>query len=237
MKAKTLAQAVGASSYPGRSIIIGKSKDGRRALLIYFIMGRSVNSRNRIFVQEGDGIRTEAFDPSAMKDPSLVIYAPVRALGNRIIVTNGDQTDTIYEYLQNGKSFCEALRTRQFEPDAPHYTPRISALCAFENGGFALEMSALKCSDQRGEGNARFFWEYDALEAGCGYFIHTYQGDGNPLPSFEGEPEHVTLPDSAQEAAQEVWNALDAENKVSLWVQSVCLRTGERETVIINKNK
>lgn len=234
---KTLSQAASATVYPGRGIIVGKSEDGKSAVLAYFIMGRSSNSRNRVFVEDGEGIRTQAFDPSAMKDPSLVIYAPVRALENRIIVTNGDQTDTIFNFLLAGKGFADALRTRCFEPDAPNYTPRISALVAFENGDFSLDMSILKCTDAQGRGNARYFWEYDALLPGVGYFIHTYKDDGNPIPSFEGEPEPVRIKNTARETADEIWSALNESNRVSLWVQTVCLETLKKQTVIINKNR
>ncbi len=238
MNQMTIAQAVGATSYPGRGILAGKSADGKKAVLAYFIMGRSANSRNRVFVEDGEGIRTQAFDPAAMKDPSLVIYAPVRVLGNKTIFTNGDQTDTVYDYLAEGKTFVEALRTRCFEPDAPNYTPRISAMVTLADGDFSLDMSELKCADGKGETNLRCFWEYDKLQPGTGYFLHTYQGDGNPIPSFEGEPEKVTVEcGCAQCTADVIWNALNEDNKVSLWVQTIDLATGEKQTVIVNKNQ
>jgi len=237
MEKQTLRAAAGATTYPGRGIVAGKSADGKKAVFAYFIMGRSVNSRNRVFVEDGDGIRTEAFDPSAMADPSLIIYAPVRVLGNTTIFTNGNQTDTIYDFLKEGKTAEAALRTREFEPDAPNFTPRISAVAVVENGDVCLQLSVLKCADGHGEICARNFFEYESVKPGCGYFIHTYKCDGNPIPSFEGEPEEVILPDSAQETADMLWGALNEDNKVSLWVRTVDLTTGETESLILNKNQ
>ena len=238
MKTQTIAQAVGATSYPGRGILAGKTPDGTRLFLAYFIMGRSVNSRNRVFVEDGEGLRTRAFDPSKLSDPSLIINAPVRVLKNRVIVTNGDQTDTIYDGLQAGGTFVSALKTRTFEPDAPNFTPRISAMATLENGDFSLEMSVLKAADAEGKAALRCFYAYDGVENGQAYFIHTYQGDGNPLPSFEGEPERVELPEGCVNCLTEaVWNALNAENRVSLWTRTIDLRTGETRTRIVNANE
>ena len=238
MKTQTIAQAVGATSYPGRGILAGKTPDGTRLFLAYFIMGRSVNSRNRVFVEDGEGLRTRAFDPSKLSDPSLIIYAPVRVLKNRVIVTNGDQTDTIYDGLQAGGTFVSALKTRTFEPDAPNFTPRISAMATLESGDFSLEMSVLKAADAEGKAALRCFYAYDGVENGQAYFIHTYQGDGNPLPSFEGEPERVELPEGCVNCLTEaVWNALNAENRVSLWTRTIDLRTGETRTRIVNANE
>lgn len=235
---QTAAQAVGATTYPGRGIIVGKSADGKRAVMAYFIMGRSVNSRNRVFVNETGGIRTEAFDPSKMQDPSLIIYWPVREIDNKIIVTNGDQTDTIYEYVGRGATFAEALRTREFEPDAPNFTPRVSAMATFENGGFSLDMAILRSGDAQGSCCHRVFWEFEKVEAGKGCFLHTYLKDGSPIPSFTGDPETVALDDgSAEDIANALWNGLNADNKVSLWVLTRDLTTGEQHTTIINANK
>ena len=232
-----MAQAVGATTYPGRGIIIGKSRDGQRAVLAYCIMGRSENSRNRVFVADQGGIRTEAFDPSKMVDPSLIIYWPVRETDNRVIVTNGDQTDTVYDFIRNGASFVEALRTRTFEPDAPNFTPRVSAMATFEDGDFRLDMSILRAGDAEGSCCHRVFWEYERVAAGTGYFLHTYRADGNPIPSFTGDPETVSVDDGdAQAIADALWNSLNADNRVSLWVMTRDLATGERESVIINRN-
>ena len=237
MEMKELKRAVGASSYPGRGILIGKSADARRAFLAYFIMGRSVNSRNRVFVEEGAGIRTEAFDPSRMADPSLIIYAPVRVTGEKTIVTNGDQTDTIYNDILAGGDFHRACTTRSFEPDAPNFTPRISAMLEREGADFRLQMSVLRCCDPETGAALRSFFEYDRVKAGCGYFIHTYAQDGDPIPSFTGEPESVMLENDFEAFSEAIWNNLDAENKVSLWTRSIDLSTGETATKIYNKNK
>ena len=234
----SMAQAAGATTYPGRGIIIGKSSDGKRAVMAYFIMGRSVNSRNRVFVEDHGGIRTEAFDPSQMVDPSLIIYWPVRECGDRVIVTNGDQTDTIYDFIRNDASFIKALRTRTFEPDAPNFTPRVSAMATFEDGDFSLDMGILRAGDADGSCCHRVFWEYEKVAPGVGYFLHTYLSDGSPIPSFTGDPEAVVVGDgSAQAIADELWAGLNADNKVSLWVMTRDLATGESDSVIINRNK
>ena len=233
----TMAQAAGATTYPGRGIIIGKSQDGNRAVMAYFIMGRSVNSRNRVFVEDGSGIRTEAFDPSRMVDPSLIIYWPVRECGDRVIVTNGDQTDTIYDFVRNGASFIKALRTRTFEPDAPNFTPRVSAMATFGDGDFALDMGILRAGDAEGSRCDRVFWEYESIAPGSGRFLHTYLSDGSPIPSFTGDPEAVDVGDgTAREIADDLWAGLNADNRVSLWVMTRDLATGEEDTVIINRN-
>lgn len=231
--------AVGASSYPGRGILIGKSACGKRAFFAYFIMGRSVNSRNRVFVADGSGLdmHTEAFDPSKMVDPSLIIYHPVRGLGDHIIVTNGDQTDTIRDDLLCGGSFHRALTTRTFEPDAPNFTPRISAMVTRRGGDFKLEMSVLRCCDPDQQAALRTFFEYDRVKAGEGRFIHTYASDGDPLPSFTGEPEYVELGSDFDEFTTAVWAGLNEDNKVSLWTCALDLATGETIVHIHNKNQ
>ena len=236
---KNVLSAVGATTYPGRGILIGKSADSKAAFLAYFIMGRSVNSRNRVFVADGNGLdmHTEAFDPSKMVDPSLIIYHPVRELGEKIIVTNGDQTDTVYEDIQNGGSFHRALTTRTFEPDAPNFTPRISAMVERKDGDFRLEMSILRCCDPEKETALRSFFEYDSVKAGLGHFIHTYASDGNPIPSFTGEPEAVELGSDFDAFSEDVWSGLNEDNKVSLWTCRVDLATGETNVKIYNKNK
>lgn len=231
---KSMYEAVAASTYPGRGIIAGRTSDAGRAFFVYFIMGRSVNSRNRVFVREGEGIRTEAFDPSQMEDPSLIIYAPVRRMGDTIIVTNGDQTDTIRDFLAEGKSFVDALRTRTFEPDAPNYTPRVS-LMAQTCEGFTFSMGICKAADASGERCLRCFYEYEDMPAGEGRFLHTYRCDGSPIPSFEGEPEIVSLEGNIDEMTEKLWSALDRDNRVSLWTETVDLATGARESRIINR--
>ena len=233
---KNLSSAVGATSYPGRGILIGKSADATRAFLAYFIMGRSVNSRNRVFVEEPDGIRTEAFDPSKMEDPSLIIYHPVRVLGEKTIVTNGDQTDTIRDDILAGGDFHRACTTRTFEPDAPNFTPRISAMVERADGDFRLDMSVLRCCDPETGAALRSFFEYDRVKPGCGYFIHTYAQDGNPIPSFTGEPESVVLESDFAAFSDAIWEALNVDNKVSLWTRSIDLATGATESRIYNKN-
>ncbi len=234
---KELKCAIGATTYPGRGILIGKSADASQAFIAYFIMGRSVNSRNRIFMAEGDGLRTQAFDPSLMADPSLIIYAPVRVYGNRTIVTNGNQTDTIYAALERGESFHRALTTRSFEPDAPNFTPRISALVECKENDFRLEMSVLRCCDPQRQTALRTFFEYDSVEPGRGYFIHTYAQDGNPIPPFTGEPESVKLGSDFEEFSEFIWSALDADNKVSLWTRAISLTDGKCVSKIYNKNR
>jgi hypothetical protein len=222
-----------ANSYPGRGIILGCSPDGKQSVIAYFIMGRSENSRNRIFVSCEDGIRTEAFDPSKMTDPSLIIYHPIRVLGEMYIVTNGDQTDTIRDHLLEGHCYRHALNTRSFEPDGPNYTPRISGVVK-PDGSYNL--SILKSLNGDPACCCRYFYEYDAPKAGLGHFIHTYQGDGDPLPSFEGEPRPVSLPSSARELADLLWGSLNADNKVSLYVQYTHRETHKTEQIIINKH-
>lgn len=236
MLKKSLAEELSSTTYPGRGIVIGKTPDGKKAAIAYFIMGRSENSRNRIFVKDGEGIRTEAFDPSKLEDPSLIIYAPVRVLGNKTIVTNGDQTDTIYDLMDKQYTFEQALRTREFEPDAPNYTPRISGVLHFDNGSFNYAMSILKSNNGNPEACNRYTFAYENPVAGEAHFIHTYMGDGNPLPSFEGEPTLVDVPDNMEDFADLVWNNLNNYNKVSLFVRYINIEDGSYETKIINKN-
>lgn len=236
MKSKTIAEALGGNSYPGRGILLGKSADGACGVIAYFIMGRSENSRNRVFVTDGEGIRTKAFDPAKLVDPSLVIYAPVRVLGSRTVVTNGDQTDTVYGFLREGKTFEAALCTRTFEPDAPNYTPRISGLLETE-GGLSYQLSILKSAGGDPASVQRFFFRYGAPLAGQGHLIHTYQGDGAPLPSFEGEPTLVSLSGGIDAFTAEVWENLDKDNRVSLFTRYVDCRTGETETRLVNQNQ
>ena len=236
MLKKSLAEELSSTTYPGRGIVIGKTPDGKKAAIAYFIMGRSENSRNRIFVKDGEGIRTEAFDPSKLEDPSLIIYAPVRVLGNKTIVTNGDQTDTIYDLMDKQYTFEQALRTREFEPDAPNYTPRISGVLHFDNGSFNYAMSILKSNNGNPKACNRHTSAYENPVAGEAHFIHTYMGDGNPLPSFEGEPTLVDVPDNMEDFADLVWNNLNNDNKVSLFVRYINIEDGSYETKIINKN-
>ena len=224
-------------SYPGRGIIIGKSKDGKSAVTAYFIMGRSSNSRNRIFVEDGEGIRTQAFDESKLEDPSLIIYAPVRVLGNKTIVTNGDQTDTIYDGMDKQLTFEQSLRSREFEPDGPNYTPRISGIMHIENGSYNYAMSILKSNNGNPDACNRYTFAYENPVAGEGHFIHTYMHDGNPLPSFEGEPKLVNIENDIDSYTNMLWNSLNEENKVSLFVRYIDIETGKYESRIINKNK
>ena len=234
MKNLDLTTLLRGNPYPGRGILLGSSPEGEKSVIAYFIMGRSENSRNRVFVETPDGIRTQAFDPSKMTDPSLIIYAPVRVFGTSTIVTNGDQTDTIREGLAAGKTFAQALHTRTFEPDAPNYTPRISGPVK-KNGDYTL--SILKSADGDPASCRRYFFAYEAPRAGQGHFIHTYMGDGTPLPSFEGEPEQVEIPcGTPAELADLLWDSLNAENKVSLFVRYIDRKTGDWETVIKNKH-
>lgn len=237
MEKKSLAAELSSTSYPGRGIVIGKTPDGKHAAIAYFIMGRSANSRNRIFVKDGEGIRTQAFDPSKLENPSLIIYAPVRVLGNKTIVTNGDQTDTIYDLMDQQYTFEQALRMREFEPDAPNYTPRISGILHFEEAGYNYAMSILKSNNGNPDSCNRYTFAYSNPAAGEGHFIHTYMGDGNPLPSFEGEPTLVDIPNDMDEFADIVWNNLNEENKVSLFIRYVNIEDGTYKTKIINKNK
>lgn len=237
MEKLSLSTSLKENAYPGRGIVIGRSEDGKKAVTAYFIMGRSVNSRNRIFTVEGEGIRTEAFDPSKLSDPSLIIYAPVRVLGDTTIVTNGDQTDTVYELMSQGKTFEEALRTREFEPDEPNYTPRISGIINVRDGSFDFAMSILKSEDGNSQYCLRNTFAYPGCPAGEGRFIHTYVTDGNPLPSFEGEPEKVDISGDIDSFTSLVWSSLNEENKVSLFVRYIDIATGKYETRIVNKNK
>ncbi len=225
------------NSYPGRGIIIGRSADGAKAVAAYFIMGRSENSRNRVFVEDGEGIRTQAFDESKLTDPSLIIYTPVRVLGNKTIVTNGDQTDTIYEGMDRQMTFEQALRSREFEPDAPNYTPRISGIMHVEGGKFNYAMSILKSRNGDPGSCCRYTFAYENAVPGEGHFIHTYMHDGNPLPSFEGEPKRIAIPDDMNAFADTLWSSLNEDNKVSLFVRYIDIATGKYESVIINKNK
>ncbi|MDE6208363.1 MAG: IMP cyclohydrolase [Lachnospiraceae bacterium] len=224
------------NAYPGRGIIIGKSKDGTKAVMAYFIMGRSANSRNRIFKEEEEGIRTEAFDASKLEDPSLIIYSPVRVLGNTTIVTNGDQTDTIFDGMKNGLTFEQSLRSRKFEPDGPNYTPRISGILNVENGSYDYALSILKSNNGNPEECNRYTFTYDNPVAGEGHFIHTYMHDGNPLPSFEGEPKPVEIQDDIEAFTDTVWTSLNEDNRISLFVRYIDIATGKYETRIINKN-
>ena len=237
MKKVSLEQELKGNAYPGRGIVIGRSKDGTKAVAGYFIMGRSQNSRNRVFVEEGEGIRTQAFDPSKLEDPSLIIYAPVRVLGNDTIVTNGDQTDTVYEGLEQGKTFEVSLRSREFEPDAPNYTPRISGIMHVENDSYNYAMSILKSNNGNPDACCRYTFAYSDPVAGEGHFIHTYMGDGNPLPSFEGEPKLVEMYDDMNEFTDMLWNSLNEDNKVSFFVRYIDIATGEAASCIVNKNK
>ncbi|SHK00904.1 IMP cyclohydrolase-like protein [Hathewaya proteolytica DSM 3090] len=236
MEIKNISSELKNNSYPGRGILIGKSLNGKFAVSAYFIMGRSVNSRNRIFVQEGEGIRTQAFDPSKLSDPSLIIYAPVKVLNNCTIVTNGDQTDTIFDGMKEGLTFEQSLRCREFEPDSPNYTPRISGLMEIENGKFNYSMSILKSNNGNSAQCNRYTFSYDNPVAGEGRFIHTYMMDGNPLPSFEGEPKLVRVEGDIDEFTSMLWESLNEDNKVSLFVRYIEVETGKYETRIINKN-
>lgn len=233
----SLEQELKSNEYPGRGIVIGRSADCKYAVTAYFIMGRSSNSRNRVFVTEGEGIRTEAFDPSKLEDPSLIIYAPVRVLGKDTIVTNGDQTDTIYEGMGKGLTFEQSLRSREFEPDAPNYTPRISGVMHVEDGKYDYSMSILKSNNGDPSCCNRYTFSYDKPVAGEGHFIHTYMHDGNPLPSFSGEPKLVDIPNDMDAFADMVWNSLNEDNKVSLFVRFIDIATGEYKTKIVNKNQ
>ena len=228
----TICERIKGNPYVGRGIVLGITPDGKKSAAAYFIMGRSVNSRNRVFREEPDGIRTEAFDPAQMKDPHLIIYHPVREIGKGLIVTNGDQTDTVWHYLAKGESFEAALRTREFEDDGPNWTPRISGLVA---GDGSYKMSILKAADPEGSACARFFFEYPALK-GLGHFLHTYVTDGNPIPTFQGEPERVSIPNDIDALKDAIWENLDENNKISVFIRYTDLETGEFEQRIINKN-
>lgn len=237
MQTVNLAAEIGATSYPGRGIVIGCTPDGKKAAIAYFIMGRSENSRNRVFVEEGQGIRTQAFDPAKLEDPSLIIYAPVRVRDTDTIVTNGDQTDTIYDNMKAGQTFEESLRCREFEPDAPNYTPRISGIMNVKDGKYKYSMSILKSNNGDPDECLRFTFDYDNPKAGQGHFIHTYMGDGNPLPSYEGEPTPVDITGNIDEFTNAVWTNLNEDNKVSLFVRFIDIATGKYETRILNKNQ
>ena len=237
MRKDNIANLLSSNAYPGRGIVIGKSADGTKAVTAYFIMGRSGNSRNRVFVEDGEGIRTQAFDPSKLEDPSLIIYAPVRVLGNKTIVTNGDQTDTIYDGMDKQLTFEQSLRCREFEPDGPNYTPRISGVMHIENGQFNYAMSILKSDNGNPAACNRYTFAYENPVAGEGHFIHTYMQDGNPLPSFEGEPEWIDIEGDIDTFTNMLWTNLNEENKVSLFVRYIDIATGKYETRIVNKNE
>lgn len=237
MEMRSIAKQLQENSYPGRGIIIGRTSDGSKAVTAYFIMGRSENSRNRVFVEDGEGIRTQAYDPSKLEDPSLIIYAPVRVLGNKTIVTNGDQTDTIYDQMDRQMTFEQSLRCREFEPDGPNYTPRISGIMHVENGKFSYAMSILKSNNGNPDGCNRYTFAYETPAAGEARFIHTYMNVGNPLPSFEGEPKLVETMDDIDAFASLLWENLNEDNKVSLFVRYITIATGEYETRIVNKNQ
>ncbi len=225
------------NTYPGRGIMIGMTPDGKNAVFAYFIMGRSENSRNRVFEEKANGeIITRAFDEAKLEDPSLIIYSPVRVFENKTIVTNGDQTDTIYDFIKEGKSFEDALETRCFEPDAPNFTPRISGMITLKDDSFTYKMSILKSSDDKGSDCSRYTFNYPALK-GVGSFIHTYNCDGNPIPTFTGEPERVAMTDDIDEFALNLWNSLNEQNKISLYVRYISLKDGSVENRLINKNK
>ena len=228
-----LCEYLAGNEYPGRGIAIGRTPCGKNIRVAYWIMGRSENSRNRVFVEDGEGIRTQAFDPSKLEDPSLIIYAPVRVIDGKTIVTNGDKTDTVYDFLKEGKTSEEALRTRKFEPDGPNWTPRISAVIK----GESVQMSILKSEDVEGSSCIRNFFEYESLKAGTGRFISTYKHNGNPIPSFEGEPMEFEMAcQPFDEWSNDIWNALNGDNKVSLFTRVINIETGEHKSMIFNKN-
>ena len=235
-KTNDVAELLDGNTYPGRGIIIGKTSDGKNACAAYFIMGRSDNSRNRIFTEKNNEVFTEPFDASKVEDPSLIIYAAIRQYENNLIVTNGDQTDTIYDGIKEGKSFNKALEIREFEPDAPNFTPRISGMLTFENGDFTYQMSILKSIDSQGSDCARYGFSYPS-KAGLGHFIHTYVCDGNPIPTFQGEPERVAIENDIDAFTNKIWNSLDENNKISLYVRFINLENGEVENRLVNKNK
>ena len=232
---KSMSHRLEGNTYPGRGIVIGKSTDGKSAVAAYFIMGRSNNSRNRIFTEKDGAVYTEPFDASKVEDPSLIIYAAIREFENNLIVTNGNQTDTVYDGLNNGISFDAALSTREFEPDGPNWTPRISGLLTFDEGDFTYKMSILKSGDAEGSFCNRFGFHYEP-KAGLGHFLHTYVCDGNPIPTFQGEPERVSIPNDIDTFTDEIWNALDENNKISLYVRYIDLATGASDSRLINKN-
>ena len=233
---KTMGNTISGNPYVGRGIVIGKSEDGKKAVFAYFIMGRSENSRNRIFVENGDEVIIHPFDASKVEDPSLIIYSPVRKSGNSLIVTNGDQTDTIYDFLEKGSTFEAALETREFEPDKPNFTPRISGIINFKDNDFDYKMSILKSADSEGTACNRYTFSYNSLP-GTGHFIHTYVTDGNPIPTFMGEPERVVIPNDIDEFTNDIWNNLDSQNKISIYVRYVSLEDGSVENRMINGNE
>lgn len=234
-KTDTIGELVKDNSYVGRGIILGKSKDEKNAVVAYFIMGRSENSRNRVFVENGSEVIIKPFDESKVEDPSLIIYSPIRKYENKLIVTNGNQTDTIYEHLEKGSTFEEALNTRCFEPDAPNFTPRISGMINFENNDFTYKMSILKSADKEGSSCNRYTYSYNSLP-GLGHFIHTYMGDGNPIPTFMGEPERVEIPNDINEFVNDIWTNLNSDNKISLYVRYINLEDNTEKNIMINKN-
>lgn len=234
-KINDIGELIRGNSYVGRGIVLGKTPDGKKCATAYFIMGRSANSRNRVFKERDGAIFTEPFDISKVEDPSLIIYAALRTYENKLIVTNGDQTDTVYEGLKDGLSFSEALTKREFEPDAPNLTPRISGMATFKDGDFTYEMSILKSADAEGTACNRYTFSYPSL-AGLGHFIHTYVCDGNPIPTFQGEPERVAIPDDIDEFTNNLWASLDSDNKISLYVRYTDLESGESVSRMINKN-
>ena len=234
-KINDIGELINGNSYVGRGIVIGKSEDAKHAAVAYFIMGRSANSRNRVFKERDGAIFTEPHDPSKVEDPSLIIYAALRTLDNKLIVTNGDQTDTVYNGVKSGLSFSDSLTAREFEPDAPNLTPRISGMITFDKGDFTYQMSILKSADAEGTACNRYTFSYPSL-AGLGHFIHTYVCDGNPIPTFQGEPERVAIPNDIDEFTTKIWNNLDSDNKISLYVRYVNLETGAEESRMINKN-
>lgn len=233
---KTVGERISGNPYVGRGIVLGKTEDGKNAVSAYFIMGRSENSRNRVFTVKDGAVFTEPFDASKVEDPSLIIYAAVRSFENKLIVTNGDQTDTVYEYISKGKDFREALKTRAFEPDSPNFTPRISGMITFDGGDFSYEMSILKSIDENGSDCARYTFDYSS-KAGLGHFIHTYVTDGSPIPTFQGEPERISVPNDIDELTDDIWKSLDENNKISLYVRYTSLEDGSVSERLINKNK
>ena len=232
---KTIGERINGNPYVGRGIVVGKTEDGKKAVSAYFIMGRSENSRNRVFTLKDGAVFTEPYDPSKVEDPSLIIYAAIRSYENKLIVTNGDQTDTIYNFIKEGKGFSESLKTRAFEPDAPNFTPRISGMLTFLDGDFSYQMSILKSIDEVGSECARYTFDYPS-KAGLGHFIHTYVTDGNPIPTFVGEPERVSIPNDIEKFASDIWNNLNDANKISLYVRYTDLETNQIEEKLINKN-
>ena len=235
-KINNIAELIKDNPYVGRGIVIGKSEDGKKACTAYFIMGRSANSRNRVFTERDGEVFTEPFDASKVEDPSLIIYAALRSIDNKLIVTNGDQTDTVYNGIKAGKTFSAALESREFEPDAPNLTPRISGMLTFDKNDFSYQMSILKSADAEGSACCRYTFSYPSL-AGLGHFIHTYVCDGNPIPTFQGEPERVSIPNDIDDFASALWNALNEDNKISLYVRYTDIESGKAENRLINKNK